>query len=426
MINTTYNLLPSTYANTKPVKYHSHKKSELKSIYNHIINLSRKSPVYLLNMTDTTHSYALSVKEGAMELQETMLGINEETNASFLDSKIAISSNPKALKAELISNTIQDLKDSYEIQIKQLATTQVNTGREFSIDSKPLKPGDYRFAIQVKDDEYEFQFNISTLNTSKENQLKLVDFLNQADIGIKATYESGQQNTTGRIRLESEDTGADGSLLFVLEDRNTNQSQTGIVDLFELDNVSSFPKNSIFTLNGEEKTALSNTFCLNKTLNITLRSSTNEPLFIDFVPDKDKVINGVESIFSSYNELIHLGLEQSNFQYSANKLVGEMNSIVSNYKNELESCGINTNDKKEIVLNESLVLQAANDGELKKIFSPSLGFIPSILRKSSEISLNPMNYVDKTIVAYKNIKKPGFYNPYITSIYSGMIFNSYC
>lgn len=425
MINTTYNLLPATYTNTKPVKYHSHKKSELKSIYNHIINLSRKSPVYLLNMTDMTHSYALSVKQSAMELQDVMLGVNEETNSSFLDSKIAVSSNPKALKAELISSSIEDLKDSYKIQIKQLATTQVNIGREFNVDSKPLKPGDYRFAIQVKDDEYEFQFNISSLNTSKENQLKLVDFLNQADIGIKATYELDQQNTTGRIRLESEDTGSDGSLLFVLEDRNTN-TNSGIVDLFELDNVSNHPKNSMFTLNGEEKTALSNSFCLNKALNITLRSSTDEPLYIDLIPDKDKVINGVGSIFNSYNDIIQLGLEQSNYQYSANKLVTEMNSIVSIYKNELESCGINTNDKKEIVLNESLVLQAATDGELKKILSPSFGFIPSILKKSSEISLNPMNYVDKTIVAYKNIKKPGFYNPYITSIYSGMIFNSYC
>jgi hypothetical protein len=36
-----------------------------------------------------------------------------------------------------------------------------------------------------------------------------------------------------------------------------------------------------------------------------------------------------------------------------------------------------------------------------------------------------MDYVDKKIVAYKN---PGhnFASPYITSAYSGMMFNSYC
>mgnify|MGYP006989190234 FL=1 len=48
-----------------------------------------------------------------------------------------------------------------------------------------------------------------------------------------------------------------------------------------------------------------------------------------------------------------------------------------------------------------------------------------LIRKSNEISLNPMNYVQKTVVAYKN---PGhtFVSPYNTSAYSGMMFNSYC
>ena len=48
-----------------------------------------------------------------------------------------------------------------------------------------------------------------------------------------------------------------------------------------------------------------------------------------------------------------------------------------------------------------------------------------LLRKSSQISLNPMQYVDQTIVAYKN---PGhnFINPYMSSAYSGMLFNGYC
>ena len=52
-------------------------------------------------------------------------------------------------------------------------------------------------------------------------------------------------------------------------------------------------------------------------------------------------------------------------------------------------------------------------------------FANSLMRKTNQISLNPMQYVNKTIVAYKN---PGrnFATPYITSAYSGMMFNSYC
>ena len=67
------------------------------------------------------------------------------------------------------------------------------------------------------------------------------------------------------------------------------------------------------------------------------------------------------------------------------------------------------------------VLNDENSGALYSIRD----FTNSILRKVDEISLNPMEYIDKTLVAYKN---PGhnFVSPYVTSNYSGMLFNSYC
>jgi len=48
-----------------------------------------------------------------------------------------------------------------------------------------------------------------------------------------------------------------------------------------------------------------------------------------------------------------------------------------------------------------------------------------LYHKTSQISLNPMKYVDKTVVAYKNPGK-NFANPYVSSNYSGMLFNFYC
>ena len=52
-------------------------------------------------------------------------------------------------------------------------------------------------------------------------------------------------------------------------------------------------------------------------------------------------------------------------------------------------------------------------------------FSNMLLRKSNQITINPMNYVEKKIVAYKN---PGhtYANPYMTSAYSGMMFSGYC
>ena len=68
-------------------------------------------------------------------------------------------------------------------------------------------------------------------------------------------------------------------------------------------------------------------------------------------------------------------------------------------------------------------------GLIKHNLSPTIGYIPSgstnDFATGLGISLNPMKYVNKTVVAYKN---PGhnFANPYVTSNYSGMMFNYYC
>ena len=77
------------------------------------------------------------------------------------------------------------------------------------------------------------------------------------------------------------------------------------------------------------------------------------------------------------------------------------------------------------VNDEKLQQAAASAGNDLSSFSVLKEFSSSLLRKSDQVSLNPMDYVDKKIVAYKN---PGhnFISPYTTSAYSGMMFNSYC
>ena len=63
---------------------------------------------------------------------------------------------------------------------------------------------------------------------------------------------------------------------------------------------------------------------------------------------------------------------------------------------------------------------------LKTLFEEPDGLFAKLSRKMSDIALNPVDYVDKVIVTYPNTARAGFSNPYLTSIYSGMMFNSYC
>ena len=67
---------------------------------------------------------------------------------------------------------------------------------------------------------------------------------------------------------------------------------------------------------------------------------------------------------------------------------------------------------------------AAGTQDINETFGSLKSFSNMLLRKSDQVSLNPMDYVEKVMVAYKN---PGhnYPNPYITSAYSGMMFDGY-
>lgn len=52
------------------------------------------------------------------------------------------------------------------------------------------------------------------------------------------------------------------------------------------------------------------------------------------------------------------------------------------------------------------------------------GFGSQILRKLNAISLDPMEYIDRRICAYSN-PNASYPNPYMTSIYTGMLYNGY-
>ena len=62
--------------------------------------------------------------------------------------------------------------------------------------------------------------------------------------------------------------------------------------------------------------------------------------------------------------------------------------------------------------------------EIVSYFETLSKFRDSIGHKAESVAINPMNYVNKVVVAYKN---PGhnFATPYISSIYSGMMLDEY-
>lgn len=84
IMNTVYNNYLTAYASRQITKYDTHKKSELRSVYNSIVKLNKDTPWYLPTTSKDTQHYAVDLKENARELHNTIAQIGGlETDGLF-------------------------------------------------------------------------------------------------------------------------------------------------------------------------------------------------------------------------------------------------------------------------------------------------------------------------------------------------------
>ena len=116
-------------------------------------------------------------------------------------------------------------------------------------------------------------------------------------------------------------------------------------------------------------------------------------------------------------------IENDKFEGNA-KLKKEFSRIMKAYQPQLEKNGLTVDSSGTIEVNKASIQQAASSGTLEDVFNALDSFKKSIQKKADDISINPMNYVNNKIVAYKNPARP-VNDPYNLSAYSGMMFNGY-
>ena len=73
-----------------------------------------------------------------------------------------------------------------------------------------------------------------------------------------------------------------------------------------------------------------------------------------------------------------------------------------------------------------MLKQAVSGGSSMESLDPINKFADALIEKTKDISVDPMKYVERPVVNYKNPDNRDYSSPYITSEYSGMMFNNYC
>ncbi len=429
-ISTVYNHFLTTYApKGTNSKYDTHKKSELRGLYNSIVKLNKDTPLFLLDNSPATTEFAVGLKENARSLKNVISSLSMDDSDNMLDQKAVASSDDSIVEASYIgaADVDPDAIPNLEISVSQLAGFQENRGKFLEPDTMDLAPGTYSFDIHSRDMDYEFQFNIGENDTNKIIEEKLARLISRSNIGVNAEVLTDDEGKVA-LTIRSDETGVrgKGDTNFDISDNNTHKT-AGTVEYFGIGNVTQYPQNSLFTLNGEERSTFSNHFSIEKMYDITLKNTSEEgsAVSIGLKTDVESVTDNINNLVDGYNSFISNINSYSESQPYSRKLIGEMNKIAAEYSGQLESLGLSFEDDGTIKVDNNLLTQTAREDNAMEQFKPIQKFTESVLGRANKVALDPMEYTQKTVVAYKN-PGHGFATPYVTSNYSGMMFSSYC
>lgn len=425
MISSVYSYYLSQYGNKSNSKYDSHTRTQLKNTYSKVVKINSQTPVYKLDLSTAAQKYAIDLKENARALENITEDLSDGADGTMTFKKSAVSSNAYAVNASYITDFGAASDDeSFDINVKQLACSQLNTGNYLQPRSKHIKPGEYSFDLSINDVIYEFQFKVDNSETTNNIQNKIARLINRSNIGLTANIKEDSLGNTA-INIESESTGINGTTPVIFSIKSDDANNQPLIDTLGLDRVTQYPANAIFDVDGDERSSMSNSITINKAYDVKLSKVTEEPVTISLKADADSIVESLNELVAGYNNLISVTNDENNNHFQGTeKLQNEIASIARSYKKQLADSGLSLNKDGTISADKEVIINADNKDALSHIYESLNSFKNSIKEKAENIALNPMDYVNNKIIAYKNPLR-SFPDPYNLSAYTGMMFNGY-
>ncbi len=429
VVDSAYQYYLSTYAKSTVSRYDTHKKSQLRDIYNQMVKINKESPLYKIKNVGDVTKYAIDIKESSKQLQNVISSLSDSNGTAIEDvfsKRIACSSDENVATAEYIGSAdADDIPSDIEIQVAQLASNQVNQGNYLNPERLDIEPGIYSFDLNTAAHSYEFQYTVAESDTNDTILRKLSKLVNGAGIGISATIDT---NEAGQVALNiaSKQTGVAENATSLFEVLPaTDAGSMNAMNTLGIQQITTEAQNSLFLLNGNPHSSYSNNFTVDNHFDITLHAPNEslEPIKIGFKANTDAIADNLQKLVDAYNNMIDIGYSHDGS--ASSKLVRDLSSVTRSYHNELEAIGINMDSNSRISIDRNLLADAVTASDAKDAFQTLNDFKDSLQVKTNAASIDPMNYVNKVVVAYKNPGK-NFVAPYITSIYSGMMLDQYC
>ena len=421
-----YNYYQGPRTPERPQRYTAHKRSELKNIYKSITDLSAKESLYKIDLSADQQNYAVGIKDTSLSVQGTL---NDLADPSAYHLLAAVSNRPEEVSAKLLPSKEERELESFFVDVKQLATAQENEGFFLPATKSSLPTGAYSFAITIDDCEYSFQFQVTKDTSNLDSQNKLADFINQTGIGIHAKVDYNKETGLSRLTLTSEHAGNMPDRIFYTEDTSWPEkagAANGVLSYFGLLETTREAKNTVVTINNETFEFPEKEFTYDNKVKLTFSDVTNEPVQVRITTDAKPVLEKLTAFTDTYNHLISKTRNFGSQNRRSQKLLYEFSHFTALHQSDFRKAGITLTEEGFLQIDKQAATESILSQNTRNLFAKDSSFTKALSARMHTVSLNPMDYVDKLIVVYPNTHSKSSVNPYVTSLYSGMLFNNYC
>lgn len=422
-----YNNLIQGHVMMRQTRFDTHKRSELKDIYQRIRRMNVDQPLYKVDFDEKTQEYTLGVKDMALNITSMLKELSADDASNVFNQRTLVSDDPESVTIETLDGSDIENMEPLSIEVTGLSEPQVNTGRYLPSGDVNLHAGQYTFTVGIEENFYSFQFNVSEGSTNKELQTKLSDFINKTKVGLSAKVISN--NGYSAIELTGKAAGtknSDGLSFNFTDTKRPESALYGVVEHFGLDKMTKPALNTCFTVNGEYIETSEREYVLNNGVKLDFHKTTEKPAVISLIVDDAPVVDKLKGFVDKFNSFMDFVRAGAAERRSSKKLLFEMNGAVQRNKELLYQTGIQVSDDGRLFTDRDTMVKAIREGHTEQIFSAESIVTQGLLRRLSDITINPMDYIDKTVVTYPNtaVKQP--FSPYVTSVYSGLMYNNYC
>lgn len=373
VIDSAYQYYLTVYGKSATSRYDTHKKSELRNIYNDILKINKESPLFKLKNNEEVPKFLIDIKENARQVKNVVASLSDSNEGleSAFQKKVAISSDEDIVSATYIgSNSKSEASQSFDIEVLELARPQSNLGNFLNNKGQDIPSGSYSFDLTTTANAYEFQFTVNPEDTNLSVQEKLCRLINTSGIGLEAEIITDEKERSA-LKITSKQTGlkASETCLFEIKPHATSESIFAM-GLLGFDKITSPAKNASFILNGNTQSSYSNTFMVNDIFEITLKGVSQDdiPEKIGFKTNIDAVADNLSELVSSYNNFIETGEKYSDSE-KGGRLLKDMTSVAFSYRSSLESVGMVVEDNGSISIDRELLSDALDTEDPSKTFS---------------------------------------------------------